>query len=42
MLSQSSRVMTGVKRVIVGEERDVRVDENECEVSTVDTFQGRD
>jgi hypothetical protein len=33
--------MTGVKSVGVGEERDVRVDDNECEVSTVDIFQGR-
>jgi hypothetical protein len=34
--------MTGVKRVIVGEESDLRVDDNDCEVSTVDSFLGRD
>jgi hypothetical protein len=31
-----------VKRVTVGEERDVRVRDNECEVSAVGSFQGRD
>ena len=41
-LSQSSRDVTGVKSVVVDEKRDFRVDDNECEVSTVDSFQGRD
>jgi hypothetical protein len=34
--------MRGAKRVIVGEESDLRVDDNDCEVSTVDSFLGRD
>ena len=34
--------MTGVKRVGLDEKRDFRVDDNECEVSTVDSIQGRD
>lgn len=29
-----SRDMTGVKRVGVGEERDERVDDNDCEVNS--------
>ena len=41
-LSHMCRDVTGVKRVILGEERDERVGDNECEVSTVDSFQGRD
>ena len=31
-----------MKHVTVDEKRDVRVDDNECEVSTVDSIQGRD
>ena len=41
-LSQSSGDMRGVKLVGVEEERDIRADDSECEVSTVDSFQGRD
>jgi AAA domain len=40
--SYADRDMTGERSVGVEEKRDERVDNNECEVSTVDSFQGRD
>ena len=41
-VSQPSGVMTGVRSVGEVEKREERVDNYECEVSTVDSFQGRD
>lgn len=40
--SYADRDMTGMKRVGVDEKREEKADSKECEVSTVDSFQGRD